>query len=176
MKWKEPLIFSFIGLLIVAALLRKDQDVEKLVGTWEIVEVEEDGLPWTAKQLGEFWEKVIITRSRIRVVNEAEERTEEAIFSIRPGFGPAQIDLRGQRVNPGAASGVLESLLQMVTSFGQRVGQGTRDEETLRGIYRVDRDCLKLCLTGKETATRPSEFRTTTDSQTMLFVLKRSSR
>jgi uncharacterized protein (TIGR03067 family) len=151
-----------LGVLIAPAALPDDKakpDAEQLQGTWKFTRLSLFG----NEPPKEFLPK-------LRVVIEGKS------FTIKPG-----IAFEGSNEKPdgewklGAKDGDSVTIeldpskkpktIDLTTEFdGQKA--------TLKGIYQLDGDELKICF-GQQ---RPKEFPTKVDSGTMLYVLKRDKK
>jgi uncharacterized protein (TIGR03067 family) len=145
------------ALLIVAASLligadAKEDDVikkekAKLKGSWKAVSAEHDG----AKIPDELLKNVALTIRDDKVLKKG--RDWEATYKIDPKQKPAWLDM-----------------VPIVAEDGK--GDGKRDT-TVRWIYEVDGDTLKICGSESGGADRPKEFATKRGDQRVLIVFKR---
>jgi RNA polymerase sigma factor (sigma-70 family) len=121
-----------------------DTDAEKIQGTWRVVSAEQGGKEAPAEAIKDF--TVVITADKIAFSPKGENR--QSSYKLDPKADPKVI-----AVTPldGPAKG-----------------------KTLRGLYALDGDRLKLCLQNGP-GPEPTEFATTSDSGLRLLTLKREA-
>jgi uncharacterized protein (TIGR03067 family) len=130
-----------------AALLAQDakSELEKLRGTWAVVKVVEEGKDKPEEAEGV---KLVFDGETITVKNAKRNREEKAKFRIDPSRAPKHLDLTPL----------------------DREGKA---QATLPGIYALDGDTLKLCLTEGDASKRPGDFESKEGSNRILIELKR---
>jgi uncharacterized protein (TIGR03067 family) len=121
---------------------RTREELDKLKGTWGLVSSETDGNKASADEIKKI--KLVFAGATLTV--RQGDKSAESDVVLRPDKKPKQIDLIP--------------------------GDGPDKAKTVPGIYELDDDNLKLCLSkpGKQ---RPAEFGTKADSGRVLIVLKR---
>ena len=145
-------LFAVLVLVPIGLAAAQDGDVKKemgkLQGVWQVQTYEEGG----ANPSPDFWRTVqfVIKDKQLTIKgNEAlSEKASRILLVIDPATKPAVIDFK--------------------------IEAGTFKGTTLDGIYEVKGDDLKICLRGDGARERPSEFATKSDSQLILFTLKRA--
>jgi uncharacterized protein (TIGR03067 family) len=122
-------------------------DEDKLQGTWQVTEGVSDGKPVPKEQLARM--KVVFSGKKMSIFPPVGDgkRTVENTFTVDPGKKPRAID--ATRLEGG--------------------GKG----KIARGIYDLDGDTLKLCLTSRLEMDRPNEFAAPEKSGLVLLTLKR---
>ncbi len=146
-------------------------DLQKLQGTWRVVELEMDGNKIDSEALGGGKPLLKLTFTGDKLSFEVAKEAREGAYSPLAGTfqldetqKPKTIDVtRDGEPNRRLADIVLFSIR---TNDGRRLGIGLR-----HGIYRLEEDRLTIC-TGRE---RPSEFTTWRASNVIVFMLKRDS-
>src|SRR5262249_14838532 len=124
-------------------------DEEKLQGTWTVVSMERRGKAAPADEVNAY--KVIIKGDLFTVEDKREGKEEEQLkITLDPTKKPKAIDLIPQ---------------------GRKKGRGT-----LKGIYELDGDTLKINVTKRENGERPTAFASGTDKDESLLVLKREKK
>jgi uncharacterized protein (TIGR03067 family) len=123
-------------------------DAKLLQGTWELVYQESlgDKLP-DEKAAAMFDGKMVFKGDRIRYTVQLPHFDFEFTYKLDPTRTPKTIDLT-------------------LTDVGDKKGIGT----ILRGIYRLEKDGLKIC---HSTDQRPRDFDGSAKSKATLIVLKR---
>jgi uncharacterized protein (TIGR03067 family) len=144
-----------IGLTLLAGLLigaddpKPMGDVEKAIeGVWVVKEAERGGQP-AEKPVGD---EVSIRDGQITIApDEDGGRREMATYTLDTSKDPKQIDFK-----PGV--------------------EGNQGEEppVLQGIFKVEGDTLTIVLAGPGVQ-RPTEFKTSEGSTTLMAVLKRQA-
>ena len=120
------------------------QEQQRLIGTWNIVHLEDRGLVVPkGARPG-----VDVTIDTAHLSLNVSVRQLKAVYVLHPGQTPRGIDLA--EVDPG----------------------GKRSSRLTLGIYTFEGQRLKLCLADPGRA-RPTEFKTSRDSGTILLVLQR---
>jgi RNA polymerase sigma-70 factor (ECF subfamily) len=120
-------------------------DKEKLQGTWVGVEGERNGEKAAAEDARKF--KLIVKGDRITINPDGENRV--STFKLDPTQKPKAIDLTPQ---DGPAKG-----------------------QTVPGIYSLEGDTLKLCVSNGEVGNRPTDFTTKAGSGLVVLVLHREA-
>jgi len=90
--------------------------------------------------------QVVIAGDKLTLKDGKGGRDEPMTFTIDPGQKPATIDLTFEK-------------------------QGQK--RTIPGIYELDKDTLKICIGGGK---RPTEFKSTKNSDTNLLILEREKK
>jgi uncharacterized protein (TIGR03067 family) len=138
--------------LVLGADTQKDDAVKsesnKLQGTWRIVSAEREGTNAPDDEIKKT--TLIIKGDKLTVKKtenaaKPEEKTYEMSFTLDPTKNPKWIDV--------------------TYTDGERTG------ESSLGIYELNDDSLKICMS--RGTTRPSEFESKPESQRHLMVLKR---
>jgi len=138
--------------LLVAADTQKDDKVKeetnKLQGNWGVTTAERDGTKAPAEEI----KKVTVTIKGDKLIahktenaGKPEEKINEMSFTIDPTQKPKWIDV--------------------TYTDGERKG------ESSQGIYDLEGDTLKICMSRGNN--RPNDFETKPESQRHLMVLKR---
>jgi uncharacterized protein (TIGR03067 family) len=125
---------------------RKDRD--RLQGAWELVSVEQDGMP--APRLARIWAKVVIDGDALtRFVIPSEENVRHKhTYQLDAGSNPRLIDFTRS--------------------------EGPRSGARWEGIYRVEKDALKLCFNlTAGVKQRPGDFAAPENSGCCLMVFER---
>jgi RNA polymerase sigma-70 factor (ECF subfamily) len=149
MKWPTLLVLA-AGLLAAASAPQQDEvkkEMEKFQGTWKTVSVERDGEPVVPEEeLKDL--KLYITGDK-RVLKVREAVRSQGTYKLDPTKSPKAIDIT--------------------------VSEGPLQGQTVYGIYEIDGDTQKICLTleGKE---RPKEFKSTPGSGHLLQVFQREKK
>jgi uncharacterized protein (TIGR03067 family) len=128
-------------------------DLEKLQGNWLLVAFEGNGQKMSEDKVKEKGTRLTITGDNYRTVGRSVDGTEfitEATIKLDPTKKPKAID----------------GTITFVTS-------GNRKGQTHLGIYELEGDQLKLCLTGGKE--RPQDFTTRPGSGHALWIWKRVS-
>ncbi len=142
------------GALLTAHTLRAGQkdekarsDHEQIQGTWTVVSGEKGGKRGDA---GDGKVKVIIGKDKITVEKDGNQVEEEATYELGPTKKPKWIDLTVKREGK---------------------------EGTMRGIYELDGDSLKICLNERPDDERSTEFVSKAGTPNdRLLILKRDKR
>jgi uncharacterized protein (TIGR03067 family) len=148
--------YQILAVLTVAFLIAadtpKDDAVKKeadiLQGTWRVASAERDGMPPPEDEIKKITVTIKgdkLTARRTENAEKPEEKVYEMSFTIDPSQKPKWID---------------------VTYM-----DGERKGESSQGVYELNGDTLKICMSRGNT--RPNDFETKPDSQRHLLVLKR---
>jgi uncharacterized protein (TIGR03067 family) len=141
----RALLLVAAGLLVAADA--KDDAVQaakaKLKGTWKVVSLEEQGTKAPDDVVKKM--RLVFQDSKL-VLKGMDDGDHEASYTIDPSKKPATLDLVP--------------------------ADGTEKGKTLRCIYAVEGDELKLCSAPPD-GDRPKEFTAAKGSQSVLLVLKR---
>jgi uncharacterized protein (TIGR03067 family) len=153
MTRREPLLSLMLALSAVAGC-GGQSDQQLLQGSWGVVSYTMNG-------------KVVPEdiRSRLRVVIEEDKITLTPFVLSQPD-GRFEIDK--ESATPAVftlAGGNPKTIDLRVELDGKAV--------TVRGIYQLEGDSLKLCTAFSGSKDRPSAFTSAADSRQSLFVLKR---
>lgn len=136
------------GLLLAASAVADDADVElkKFQGTWDVIELVENGKVLSAEKIREL----LPSGGRAQVIENAiifrsprDGQQHAKTFSIDPAEYPKHIDIGDS--------------------------QGNRS----LGIYQFDQGNLVICVADQGQASRPDNFSADANSQRMRMVLKR---
>lgn len=119
------------------------KELEKMQGTWSVVSVEADGKTLPEERTKDW--KLTITGDKYTFAPGLE--SVEGIYFLDPRKKPRAID--ATRTN-GADKG-----------------------KTLKGIYQLDGNNLKMCFNGPGNDERPEKFEAKAGSGFRLYVLKR---
>jgi uncharacterized protein (TIGR03067 family) len=115
-----------------------------LQGRWEVVSSEFEGKPASAAyRPGTAFATVIVIEGDELYFTDNFTKSKPSKFRIDAKVQPNSID----------------------------IGEDKGERKSGRGIYALDGDSLRLCLSGS--GERPKEFKTTAGDKTNLFVLKR---
>lgn len=142
------------GSLVAAAGPTEDAgkaEAKKLLGTWKVVDVTLSGKKLEGTDLGE---KGVIRLQELNLVFifEGDKWETRAL---------GKVEARGTfKLDPGK---------KPKTFDGRIVGE----EGTQLGIYELEGDKLKLCLSDRGRKERPSDFSSTKDNQCILIFLER---
>lgn len=145
----KNVVFAWLlGLLVVTQgwAADKDADLKPLAGSWEAVELSEDGHVVPREAISEWLPsggRFEIADNAIIVTSPHDGKKSAKLFSIDATQYPRGIDII------------------------------TRDKKDAVGIYRFDDDRLVVCLCDPEEGARPTEFSARKGSKRMLLVLKR---
>jgi uncharacterized protein (TIGR03067 family) len=115
-------------------------DNGKILGTWKVVVAEEDGEKAPSEKFRK-WTIVFTTENKV-TVNEGGG-PEEGTFSLDPSKSPKEIDLKFKR--PGG-------------------------EDTVKALYSIDGDELKICGPSAKDRPRPKEI---SSKKAQLMILMR---
>ncbi|MGE0378525.1 MAG: TIGR03067 domain-containing protein [Planctomycetaceae bacterium] len=124
----------------------KESDQARMEGAWEVVELVQDGTP-VPKEVFATW-RVKFAGNRLTIVES--QGSHAVVFKLDPSSRPKGMD-----------STPLD---------------GPQKGKTLRGIYDVQGDSVKVCLPREEGAKRPTEFVSGKGSDLGLLMLKRASK
>ena len=137
---------------LMAADTPKDEAIKKeadmLQGIWRVASAERDGMAAPEDEMKKITITIKgdkLTARRTENADKPEEKVYEMSFILDPSQKPKWID---------------------VTYM-----DGERKSESSQGIYELNGDTLKICMSRGNT--RPTEFETKADSQRHLMVLKR---
>jgi uncharacterized protein (TIGR03067 family) len=154
MSFRRTIISCFVLLLALTGFITgaKDKDLESsdLQGTWNLVYQESGGkkLP-NEKAAEKFHGKMVFEGSEIRYTVELPGFDFKFSYQLYSNQQPKGIDLK-------------------VTETPDSKGI----ETTMKGIYRLEGDNLKICY---NPAKRPTEFAAAEGSKNVLIVLKKAS-
>ncbi len=123
------------------------RDEYKLQGTWQVTEGVSEGKPIPKEQLERM--KVVFAGEKMSIFppDGDGKKTVESTFTVDPGKKPKALDTT--RLEGGAKG------------------------KTAKGIYELDGDTLKLCLTSRLEKERPTELAAPEKSGLVLLTLKR---
>jgi uncharacterized protein (TIGR03067 family) len=133
--------------LLVAADAKEDAVKEakaKLKGTWQVVSLEEKGEKAPDDEVKKM--RLVFQDNKL-VIKGMDNGDHEAKYTIDPAAKPATLDL--------------------VPADGQEKGK------TLRCIYSLDGDDLKICSPPRADDDRPKEFSAKKGEKAVLLVFKR---
>jgi uncharacterized protein (TIGR03067 family) len=150
-----------VGLLVPVGMVNASvvkKELEKLQGTWEVVEQTGDDAGKVWKRGGEGW-KFVITKGRIDSIyyataNPKEVQKDEFLFKLDPTSLPKRIDLKYPRKTERRPNGF-----------------------NIYGIYQLEGDGLQICESqdANNEKSRPTEFAAEAKSNQTLLKLKRIS-
>jgi uncharacterized protein (TIGR03067 family) len=121
-------------------------DQKQMQGTWEVVEVVDNGAAAPKDSLAKLSVEVRENQMRFK----GPEGVRELIFTLNPSTQPKAMD-----ATPA---------------------DGPKQGKMLRGIYEVQGDSLKVCLVHLDDKERPDKFESEQGSARLLFVLKRKAK
>lgn len=124
----------------------KSSDQARIQGSWEVVELVDDGRP-APKEVVAKW-SVKVAGNKMTIVES--EGSHEVVFKLNPSSKP-----KGMDATPS---------------------DGPQKGKTLKGIYEIQGDNLKVCLPSKEGDKRPTEFVSMKGADLGLLVLKRAGK
>jgi len=147
---KNVICVWLLGLLLVTSTHAAEGDAElkPFQGTWEAVELSEDGHVVPREAISEWLPsggRFEIADNAIIVTNPHDGKKSAKLYSIDATQYPRAIDII------------------------------TRDKKDAVGIFRFDDDRLIVCLIDPEEGARPTDFSARKGSKRMLMVLKRSA-
>jgi RNA polymerase sigma-70 factor (ECF subfamily) len=128
------------------------QDQEKIQGTWLVTGMERQGQPAPAEQLDQAKAinfRMVITADRITIKTDVEGSEREHAYKLDPSKKPKVIELTPR--------------------------DGPQQGQTVRGIYLLEGDTLKICADNSDGKQQPAEFATQPGSELILFVLQRQT-
>jgi uncharacterized protein (TIGR03067 family) len=145
---KAFICVSLSTLLVVTSLQAADKeaDLKPFEGSWEAVELSEDGHVVPREAISEWLPsggRFDIVDNAIIVTSPHDGKKSAKLFSIDATQYPRGIDIL------------------------------SRDKKDALGIYKFDDDRLVVCLGDSDDGTRPTEFSARKGSKRMLLVLKR---
>lgn len=144
------------GLLLAAVAPEKDRtkaDLEKLQGDWQFEAIEADGQNVTSDLVNGVLRDVVvrIEKEKISLLQGGATEIVSAEMMLNADAGPKAANFKPKEDVLGAFNG-----------------------ESMWGIYKLDGDELKICVSIRTTVkVRPAEFKTQTDSGFYLVTLKR---
>jgi uncharacterized protein (TIGR03067 family) len=144
------LTLAAAGLLLAGADAPSDdvkKEMEKFQGTWSLTAITRDGEEVPAEELAEL--RLVIKGDK-RVVKAGDEVKSQSTYKLDPTKKPKAIDVT--------------------------MSEGPLAGRTLPGIYEIEGDTQKLCLTLEEGAERPKEFTSKPGSGHLLQVFKREKK
>jgi uncharacterized protein (TIGR03067 family) len=122
-------------------------DKEKLQGTWVWVEAERAGKKAGPEEIKDF--KMTFHGDKINVNPNPSGENREGIFKLDPTQKPKTIDLMPQ--------------------------DGPEKGKTIRGIYSLEGDTLKLCFDDQGDQDRPTDFTSKEGSRLVVITLRRQA-
>jgi len=146
MKW-TVLTLLLTGLVLAADGDKADEakkDLEKFQGDWKAVSIQRDGESVAPEE--ELQQLTLIVKGNERLLKVGEEVRSRSTFKLDPTKKPRTIDIT--------------------------VTEGPLKDRTVRGIYELDGDTQKVCLS-LEGDGRPKEFTSTPGSGQLLQVFRR---
>lgn len=144
---RKVLALIVVGLLVAAGSAsndadKKDKDPERILGNWGIVS-QEKGREKVSEE--KYKDITVIFAAGGKLTLKEAGKELELTFKLRPAKSPKEIDVTG-------------------TKDGK--------DEVHKGIYVLDKDDLKICISAAP-ADRPKEFATQAGDSTELSLLKR---
>jgi uncharacterized protein (TIGR03067 family) len=121
------------------------KELEKLQGTWKVVKAIKEGRAKSDDELKEMHAVITADKLTVKLTVKASEDLSETT--------PFTIDPSKQP-----------------TTIDLTIGK-----RTLQGIYELDKDTLKICVSLEEDK-RPTEFTSTDKSRTSLLILQREKK
>jgi uncharacterized protein (TIGR03067 family) len=150
MKLRVLVLIGAALFLVAADAPRGDtkKEVDQLQGTWKAVTIEQNGKAVTGQVSKDF--RLIVTGDKAALKSRVNDQFTDATYQLKvdPTTEPKSLDL-------------------------VPVSE-TAPERTVRGVYQLDKDVLKLRLS-KPGAKRPPGFTLPADTDTTLFVLQRET-
>lgn len=153
---KRVLLALCCGLLLAADAPEKDRtkaDLEKLQGDWQFEAIEADGQNVTSELVNDVLRDVVvrIEKEKIGLLQGGAAEIVSAEMTLNAEADPKAADFKPKEDVLGAFNG-----------------------ESMWGIYKLDGDELKICVSIRTTVkVRPTEFKTQADSGFYLVTLKR---
>lgn len=142
------LLFLAVASLIAADTPKDDVKKEqaKFEGTWTFVSGENNGTVATAEELANYQ---LVVKGNEFIWKVGKEQLKATVKMLDPTTTPKIIDIEFAE---GPLKGVME------------------------GVYQLDGDTMKLCLTQPDARKRPGDFSGKAGSNQILVVLKREKR
>jgi uncharacterized protein (TIGR03067 family) len=140
-------VFSLVAGLSTAGDKPAQKDLDAMQGTWQVAELTEMGEKLPAKELAPI--EVVILATKMTINDDGKFR-EEITLKLDAAMKPKAVDF--------------------VYTKGPNTGK------TERGIYSIDGDTLKFCMSEKKEGERPADFISTKDNHCSLAVLKRAKK
>lgn len=142
-------VFAFGSFALAAEV--KDE-LAKLQGDWRIVELIVEGKPLVParaekRHIAFDGDTMLLTTPLAETEAKTDASTTSMKIKLDPKQSPAHLDATGE--------------------------DGMLKDKTLRGIYEVKDDTLRICIGDKDGTPRPTEFKSTAGSAVGLLVLKR---
>jgi uncharacterized protein (TIGR03067 family) len=147
MKYRAVLVLGAVVLIAAGESSEEavKKEIAKLQGTWSVVSAEWDGNKAPEAKIKMV--KIVFQQDKI-IRHQGDKTVETEDYKVDPSKNPKSID---------------------VTYL-----EGERKGESSQGIYSLDGDTLKICMS--YSTNRPTEFETRADSKRHLLVLKREKR
>lgn len=154
---RQYLLAICVGLFLAADAPQAEKtkaDLKGMQGDWKIDAIEADGRNVTSELVNEVLRDVTvrIDKEAISLVQGGATEILAAEMTLNAEADPKAADFKPREDTLGAFNG-----------------------ESMWGIYRLDKDELKICVSIRTTVKeRPAEFKTQPDSGFYLVTLKRS--
>jgi uncharacterized protein (TIGR03067 family) len=149
MRARWPLIL-FLGCASAAGTPpdeRLKMEVERLQGRWKLVGAVMSGHQLSNEELGVADVDHVVFCNDTVSLNKAGEKDSKAKYRLDPGKRPNEVD--------------------MIPEDGPYKGK------TTRWIYVLEGDSLKLCYDAEQITRRPTEFKSTENSDRVILVFQR---
>ena len=153
---RQILLALCVGLFLAADAPNDDKakaDLEKLQGDWRFEAIEADGQNVTSDLLNDVLRDVTvrIEKEKISLLQGGSTKIVSAEMTLNAEADPKAADFKPNEDVLGAFNG-----------------------ESMWGIYQLDKDELKICVSVRTAVKeRPTEFKTQPDSGRYLVTLKR---
>lgn len=150
MKWSLLLVLA-TGLLVAADDAKPDdikKEMERFQGSWTTVSIQRDGKDVLPDD--EKPKLKLTIKDNKRVLKVDDEVRSTGTYKLNPSKSPKWIDIT--------------------------VSEGPLEGRTVKGIYEIEGDTQKICLTLKEDGERPTDFTSKPDSGNLLQIFKREKK
>ena len=135
---------------------KSNSDAERIQGEWLLESASDRGETLSGDKLGPMKDaKFVFTSTTVTVKGEGDDKPSK--YTIDASKDPKEIDIVEEKKTPGSGS-----------------SSASTREETVKGIYVLDGDTLKICTARNPEDARPKELTSTKENKNMLLVMKRS--